>query len=406
MNNLSYQKYIKYKTKYLNLKNKLGGSSPVLNEYYIPSEINNYTKRLIISNKDSRNVLEQHLTAILPNIEIVRANLSSNFAQDPFIIFKNNSEPDNTYAIGKFFGDQSYNMIDITSLFEGYEYTNSLHYGGNFISSPNNIVFTFDNSTFTESLRTKMDVVSLECTFKSADSRHIDETMCFMPYGFEEYKVWFYKPDLSDNILSLEIFNEVLTFYEKTKLKMISDGILNQTEHDHKFIKHAKFRQHWYSIENKYYQPKYIKSLLLYFSEIDINLINQQIIDEHQRNLDIISNKLFKCNYSECKNNFVLFDLKIKYEFDSRINNLIFQIDEIPIFNRLLVETETNRHIIFPIVSSRMQSIVDREKPFIKSYLNDQPFTFSNINTRTFNDEGKSSGSVGGNIHCLIKNQY
>lgn len=70
--------------------------------------------------------------------------------------------------------------------------------GGNFIGSPNKKVFYLNkpsNKTL-ELLSTHCKLVQLNCSFvgtgKAEGFRHIDELMCFMPYGIGEYKVWFY----------------------------------------------------------------------------------------------------------------------------------------------------------------------------------------------------------------------
>ena len=72
--------------------------------------------------------------------------------------------------------------------------------GGNFISSPNGTIFYIEGASqdFLNNLSPKIQIqsvlVEIKCGFKAADNtfRHIDEIMCFMPYGPGKYKVWFY----------------------------------------------------------------------------------------------------------------------------------------------------------------------------------------------------------------------
>ena len=405
---MNYQKYIKYKKKYLNLKNKLGGSSVAASsEYFMPSEINNFTKRLFLSNQEDRNKIEEHLKLEFKkitdsdSIEIVRVNRQ--FAQDGYIFLKNRAETINTYAIGKFHNRKAYEQTDISDItysFNNFDDADANHYGGNFISSPEpNVVFTFDNSKFTDSLKSKLEVISLECSFKSDGIRHIDETMCFMPYGKNMYKVWIYSPIFKSDDLEIDEKEkkELFEFWESFKAKQEFTGLTND----------SIINEHWFSKENNiFWHPKYKKIVLSSLTDQNIELIKKNILEEHQRNLDNISNKLFMCNYNDCSDNFVLFDLEIKIDFNIRDKQFEFKINEIPIFNRLLVETSSIKHIVFPKVSEKTKLSVEEQKRFIKSYIDNKEFTFSELDTTEFNNEGSSYSSTGGNLHCLVKNQY
>ena len=69
--------------------------------------------------------------------------------------------------------------------------------GGNYISAPNNTIFYIDgtNIIIDEIKKINCDIkyVELKCSFKASNIfRHIDELMCFMPYGITKYKIWFY----------------------------------------------------------------------------------------------------------------------------------------------------------------------------------------------------------------------
>jgi hypothetical protein len=49
--------------------------------------------------------------------------------------------------------------------------------------------------------------VELECSFKANGFRHVDELMCFMPYGEGKYKVWFYDELNTNSFRELNEFN-------------------------------------------------------------------------------------------------------------------------------------------------------------------------------------------------------
>lgn len=83
--------------------------------------------------------------------------------------------------------------------------------GGNFISSPNGTIFYIEgvSQDFLDILyqKTSSLLVEIKCGFKAKNMfRHIDEIMCFMPYGHNKYKVWFY--DIFDRSCFRKLFNE------------------------------------------------------------------------------------------------------------------------------------------------------------------------------------------------------
>lgn len=122
--------------------------------------------------------------------------------------------------------------------------------GGNFISSPNGTIFYVDGASpifIDELLKSMCPLVEIKCGFKGSNNtfRHIDELMCFMPYG-DRYKVWFYDE------LDRTCFRE----------------LLNKDTIDEKI---------------------------------------RQLNIERIQNLNLISNALFKKNYNECIDNFVFF---------------------------------------------------------------------------------------------------
>lgn len=230
------QKYLKYKTKYLELKGGMDKQesssifdiSNTINEeesgdiyhvigdkqddvcsdkkYYLPCEITSITQKLfmvddmlcrihIITNDiNNKNILTNIIMMKFDDYGIT-------YYQDPFIFLKNNNKQNKDIVFIKNekrknepnFGD-NIDHINIDML------TGS-DLGGNFLASPKveknkSVVFYLDGisgpikSAFDEYL--DQELVELKCSFTIGGSRHIDEIMTFMPYGLNKFKVWIY----------------------------------------------------------------------------------------------------------------------------------------------------------------------------------------------------------------------
>jgi len=472
------KKYLKYKNKYINLKNQIGysggssSSQPIIQttSLVLPCEITNYTSKLYISNQPDRNDLSSYLhdlsnregVLVGHQIGIVRVNAA--FAQDSYIFLKDTSDTnDNTsnYVIpgrselGPFVGPEITKHTDCSSHLRD---DNQL--GGNFISSPDNTVFTFDNSDFSNCLNKKLGgdkVVSLNCSFKAFGIRHIDETMCFMPYGRGEYKVWIYK---FRNIEYTDEFHKSFKKSERTRrfinnmesrvefltqyTKMEADALDIVTKQRDKRAKRAedirKIRAEGHTpfmttlnfveksvdeeIKTYIYNRNDLQNLyptidtskvldaVKYNNRVSYDLSGKEIEDglkkEKLVNLDIISNKLFGGRYLNYSHNFVEFPIDLKVGIDKVKGVPSYKITNIPIFNRLIIETKDVKKCIFSIgmaIDNEVKAIVDQQKEYIKSFIeDDKPFDIHYYNTHKFNDD--SSGDTGGNLHCLVKNQY
>jgi hypothetical protein len=136
--------------------------------------------------------------------------------------------------------------------------------GGNFISSPNSTIFYIEGANLefiNELLKSKCPLVELKCGFKAHNNtfRHIDELMCFMPYGPGKYKVWFYD-EFDKNCFDLLLGKD----------------------------------------------PNYINEKI------------QELNEERLQNLNIISKKLFRKPFNDCVDNFVFFKF---YSFRPSIFN-------------------------------------------------------------------------------------
>lgn len=433
------EKYLKYKNKYINLKNQIGSSSsqPIIQttSLVLPCEITNYTSKLYISNQSDRDDLYGYLNDLSnkdgvlvgQQIGIVRVNAA--FAQDSYIFLKDTSDTNyntNNHVIHckseghTFVGDEITKHTGCKHLLRD---GNQL--GGNFISSPDNTVFTFDNSEFSGCLNHKLEgdtVVSLNCSFKAFGVRHIDETMCFMPYGRGEYKVWIYKFRKITH-LDHTIINKILATSKDDIVKRFyslkNDNEKIKDESNEFAINSINFNQ-TFKMSNKFEfpSPNHFTALKIALDlldiELDIDKININLENERLANLDIISTRLFGGCYTVNRNKFVEFpmDLEstIEQDFQAKLKKVFqsYKITNIPIFNRLIIETKNIKICIFSKNLKHDQdvkAIVDQQKEYIKSFIeDDKPFDIHYYNTRKFNDEG--SGDTGGNLHCLVKNQY
>ena len=237
--------------------------------------------------------------------------------------------------------------------------------GGNFISAPfgsePGICYIFTVTGASPDLLNKIreyplcDIIELECSFKAYGERvqgfrHIDELMCFMPYGLTDtkriFKVWFYDELDSNSFGNLRIKNDQL-------------GIKNKT---FKSLQPQK-------------QTEYLR------------LVNE----ERMQNLDKISNKLFGSNYDSNQDKFIFFKL---------------YLDLPSIFNRVWIEQQDKTICLFgneldimlPLMLP-LQEAVNAELTNLKSWLNpDKSIEFHWISVTPANSE-KPEGSV----HCGIK---
>ena len=188
-------KYLKYKQKYINLKKLKGGTK----DYYLPCEICHCTKRMYIRKIDNISKFN------FDDINYILIKGDDLFPQDPRIIFKSYKN-DKNYLFAK----PTDELIPYTDIEFLEKLNNSEDYpnkGGNYISSPydknkifciNNIYFPInqENINFFKS-RINQELIELECSFEG----HIDEMMCFMPYGIDKYKIWFYDEIQIDQLL-------------------------------------------------------------------------------------------------------------------------------------------------------------------------------------------------------------
>jgi len=212
-------KYLKYRQKYLNLKNQIGGAK----ELYLPCEILCNVKKTYFENE---------LIVLLWDIDLIssrRISVSNNevhrrFIQDPIIFLKSKvSDEDFIIKVKEGFDLSAFRKENIKII----PYISGNDYGGNFISSPPNhlhkygSIFCFNqiNPELKDYLSVNLDqnVIELKCTFRYNNERHIDECMCFMPYK-DKYKVWIYCiRNISEEILDTCNIPEIKKILEEER---------------------------------------------------------------------------------------------------------------------------------------------------------------------------------------------
>ena len=453
--------YYKYKNKYLKLKEYLGGSlateqaefarqdqrtidisnTEILNgisgKLFIPCEITNYTKNLYISQdlffKPEFSEFKELFRSL---IKWINNRPSHYFMQDPYILLKDTSN--NDYAIEVRSGYDGFNSNLKILKYNSQEITN--HFGGNFISAPNKKIFTIDNTYLQDTIGPYLleEPIVLNCSFQT-NGRHIDELMCFMPDGQNDdltgkYKIWFYYIDelvLDDSMPDID---EVRLEFEKYKLskstKPYKVEIAERTNRVTGKVVPAHTEINPYKIDEDTlipdidfldipeFQKKFpSKSYFVLHHDLKgtsvdiptVESLREKLNIEINNNLDKICEALYGGSYRDNSNsnNFLCFPINLHCEIIPDLDKLklSWNITSIPIFNRLLVETDTLRYCVFPkgACSEKVKAILDDKKSDIKSCINSEEFIIIDIDTNEFN---QGIGAVGGNVHCLIKNQY
>ena len=435
MNKTYYELYLKYKNKYLLKKSQIGSSLVKRNKYFIPCEITNFTKKILISNCRTRDRLANFLSNELHISGIQRIKSSTGFLQDPYIILNNSQN--NNFLI-RVFGDCNISDIQEIDIENNRLNFNGNHYGGNYISSPNKKIFTFDKSVELINCISRIlsdEIVPLDCSFKINNERHIDEIMCFMPYGKDKYKVWFYYirniTFHSDTLTLIENLDNINKDQFKNKIIRLRDNFNVPQEKKTRFgtnkTSYIELSNELDNLINFIEDKISITQLnlellldtrilskldniqMLYYKNLigdnqipDLENIKTILNEERERNLQLISDKLFTSSYEDARGNFVFFPIDLKVKYNNRLN---YNITNIPIFNRLIIENAKKKLCILSIGTNTDTEVIEKlneEKPKIKSFIDDKVFEFHTFDTTQYNNEG----DVGGNLHCLVKNIY
>ena len=391
-------KYLKYKKKYSLLKNQIGG-----NIFHLPCEINNFTRGYYL-NYSGISKIYSHL----PQLPFFQFN-DNLFQQDPVIMLKkNNTDELSIIVIPSNVGGMENRKIQAI---------NGNDYGGNFISSPNNNIYFFnninpilyENLSNTYPMGYGLNLIPLMCSFRFNLERHIDECMTFMPYA-PNYKIWIYdirSVRFSDSLQEiLDISNceqvkaetildlqAILRITGNKTTKEAITNILGYFRGDNVDI--SDFNRSIQAINRLTLKQKFCLNPNLY-NDLDIDIIKDNLNIERNANIAIISNREFgELNMDK----FVFFPIDLEIDEDRN-----YKIVNIPIFNRLWIETEKECVCVFSegIPDPYVRFKVEHEFLQIKSLITENEPNKKFIDTREYNKKG----NVGGNLHCLIKNKY
>lgn len=451
-----YEKYIKYKMKYLSLK----GGSPT-GKLYLPCEIDNKVMCIYSATKYTNKILDIMKTyrdkSFNQNFDYF--TILSEYKQDPAIFLKDENNKNYILIVRNDIIDRenknlSERIENINKIDYNYIQPSGNDYGGNFISSPgtNNYTFCFENiNNDLQSLLNNIlinKLVELKCSFRYNDERHIDECMCFMPYNDGSYKIWIYKirnisfkNDSNSYISDLKIryaslFNNLIKniniinddLKSKLKIYLLEFNKIDYNKND-TFIGKIEIFLNKELSNNPTLIARIVTSLNKIISDNpefnDIDLIrtfiqrlslydktelkkptinkNDEILNhikanletERILNIEIISKILFK-EYKP--------EMFVEFPIDLEINDNNYLITKPPIFNRVCINLNNDiKEYLFLFsqageVDLEVMNILNREKIKMNS---NNIYEFIDIS-----NEYKTDVKVGGGLHCLIKTQY
>jgi hypothetical protein len=361
-------KYFKYKNKYLLLKQLKGGSlfyndddddddyddyddnDNILNNYYLPCEITHYTSHIYHNNNEYNDYFNKL------QLYVYKSNIGKQYAQDGYIQLLNNRKNKyyniiNGYIVNDF--KQSKELLNNNHI-NKFIHKNTMinsegeqNKGGNFISGPDNSSIFYiegiSDSYKTILTQTNCKLIELKCSFKSNGFRHIDELMCFMPYGIGKYKIWFYNTLNKYSLYTcLELYITIFNLIKEQE--NIQENIDNNIQEN---------------IQENNKKQNNIQELYNKINDF-IDTLNKERIN----NLNIICQHLFNTDYN--------YKLNIHFVFFN-------YTDYFPsIMNRLWIETENSVNCIIP-----KQQTIDNIRSLI--YPLDKYNTYINTNIEIFN---------------------
>lgn len=449
------EKYIKYKSKYLNLKNQIGGG---LNDLVILSEISNITTKIYydtssLKKEKFKNVFCNLIPKIPDEIEKIGLQLKSNWAQDCFLLFYDKySEKYFIYInylyenIVKAYIDKKY--LDILALFKIPKYIKPTIRP---IISP--ILFSDEFRKKIKSYNKSIEGIIIK---NIIDKKFIQsninnlELKKYLNYFNEEMEIKYIQYFANDNPLIqnfandnplirnftndtplIQHFNNIIFYHEiepdnemmkggniisSPPFDQNPDGVIfyinkiDQSFHD--FLEklpqrhlglNFPFHFREYKDSNPFRHIDEIMTFMPYgkglfkvwiYGDIYINSKKIAIPDEMKENYNNISNILFGSNYELNRDKFVHFDLFLNSDYSLKFPS---------VFNRLYFETSTEINCYFSdLIGERNQEILKSELTRIKSFISDLP---KQINTHYINtNDLNADGGQGGNLHCFIKN--
>jgi hypothetical protein len=500
INNKNYSnKYHKYKAKYLALKKQLVGSGscetnnttnttniPNKLTFYLPCEITHYTKPIYYVKKipNVGGGIDNMNETKIKHLHKPTYGTIGGYAQDPLIqLYCPINEPNFKYydiIISSFTTTDTKLISDNNCRIQinANEYSK----GGNFIAGPESsssvsiplhTIFTingcnekiitnlkeFGYSDDSSGFETQKKIIKLDCSFGASNRvngnnffRHIDEIMCFMPYGVGQYKVWFYDEFTCNDITHLiyvkefaeKIKNNIKGFVDyynnksedKIRLENKTNELSDITSKMDKIIKKYPENDDSYYADQEYIdlylQQEYIQdtvipklkhnidkneitelimnNILREFNleqttpdmpinfELEVNDFLSKLNAERMNNLNKISQALWGSNFNSNEDKFVF--LKFYMNKRSLLNRSYIEANEI---SQTTEQNNFNPIILFPSDSSQNENnnIIQNQLPHLKSYITGKQVVIQKIQTAEPNAFRPEGGP-----HCLIKQQF
>ena len=410
-----YEKYIKYKKKYITLKKQVGGDC---NQLVLLSEACNTTKMIFYSKEEKYNDIINKVNKTL-DASILRTNKyisSIGFNQDPLIQYYNLKTNRYLNYLNKIGENGSLEiMFDRPfSIFPRELKPKVIKYVENFNkkykSKLENLILTKEYNQI------EIDMIEKEARDSiPSNEKKINEKILFI----NNYAVYnFLFPDTKFLLPFINIENDdssYKTFYEYEKGgNFISSPPTNKAKYGAVFYLNDITLKTLQFINDNLCQPsvkltcsftfktplgdnfRHIDELMTFmpyghntfkiwfYGEGGLTPIQKE---ERIRNLNKICNILYGSDFTSNKDKFVFFDLELNRE-----NKFIIP----PVMNRLLIETDTKIYGFFS--ETQHDRIVNDEWEKINSFsgvIKDKCIKF--IDTTVSNNDL-------GNLHCLIKN--
>lgn len=427
-------KYTKKLSKFKNIyKLQIGGKEYIYVK--LPCEITHLTEK-IYCGKSLQPIITE-ITDTLPYMTIKITN--EEFNQDPYIFVKNIDTYEN-YAIKTRNNEMNIDLQEIILEPDIIGHMNGNNYGGNFISSPPTtyeeygIICYF--SGISDTLQTQLsesslqDLTELACSFRINNVRHIDELMCFMPYGKHKFKIWTayirnieYTESLQNKINMTCDKDYILNILEHYKMKFTGEILLKLNIVTDKLNEKYTGTQEnltsaYRTIKNRITIPEkqclenifeHVDPKIQILKNRDAFLTNLNL--EIKNNLNKISRSLFNRDFndtdhasdtrSQNDDNFVLFPIDLIVT-----DTYQFIIKHPPVFNRLWIETHDKILCLYPMqTDDEIIRKLDDENMKLKSYMYEQkPIIVKYIDTTIYHSS--KYGNAGGNLHCLVKQLF
>jgi protein involved in ribonucleotide reduction len=258
-------------------------------------------------------------------------------------------------------------------------------------------------------------IVQLSCNFRFNAERHIDECMCFMPYGNGTWKIWFYyirKVTKKDEIVTSDV-KHFLEDEQKRNLNIISHELF-RSNYEHNQDKFVLF-----PIDIEFVSMTSCKMLSIpIFNRLSLETESEYVLllpthahkpdPATKRDMDdgmeddmpghIDFSKSLPSAIISCDGHIlnILANGKLQHaasEYDIASHNRVTHDGSNTIFdNTISIDTET-----FDILA--------REIPHIQGNMSNKKPKIVYIDTSYYNEMGGAS-AVGGNLHCLVKTKY